>query len=297
MGHSHAHVGHQASNQRRLAITLALAAGYMLAEIAGGLLTNSLALLADAGHMFTDVAALSLSLFAIRVAQRPPTPQRTYGYHRTEILAALAHGAILVAVALFIMFEAVERIGEPREVIGGPMVAVAAGGLAVNALGLWILKPAKGDSLNIRGAWLHVLSDALGSVAAIAAGLLVWRFGWNWADPAASLLIGGLVIHASWALLREAVAVLMEGVPAHLDTEEIRSALSTLPDVLAVHDLHVWTIGTGNVSLSCHVVAEERRSASELLGEICGLLEARFAIEHVTIQIEPKDFDERRPCL
>ncbi len=297
MGHSHAQGGPNAGNQRRLAITLALAAGYMVAEIVGGLLTNSLALMADAGHMFTDVAALSLSLFAIRVSQRPPTPQRTYGYYRTEILAALAHGAILVAVAAFIMIEAVQRIGEPREVLGGPMVAVAAGGLAVNALGLWILTPGKSDNLNVRGAWLHVLSDALGSVAAIGAGLLVWGFGWNWADPVASLLIGGLVIHASWALLREAVAVLMEGVPAHLDIEEIRTAIATVPDVLAVHDLHVWTIGTGNVSLSSHVVAEERRGASELLRDICELLHARFGISHATIQVEPKDFDERQRCL
>ncbi len=293
--HVHVNAEPNARNRRRLAIALALAAVYMFAEIAGGLYTNSLALLADAGHMFSDIAALALSLFAIWIAQRPPTPQRTYGYYRTEILAALANGALLIAVAIFIVLEAFARVGEPREVLGGPMLAIATGGLAVNAAGLWILRAGRHENLNVRGAWFHVLSDALGSVAAIGAGVLIWAFGWYWADPLASVLIGALVIHAAWALLRESVAVLMEGVPAHLDVDEVHDAIRAVAGVMAVHDLHIWTISSGLVSLSSHVVADESRGSPEVLRDICRVLGERFGIEHATIQVEPKDFDETPP--
>lgn len=279
-------------DQRRLLIALVLAATYMLAEIAGGWLTGSLALLADAGHMFSDVVALAMSLVALRIAQRPATPARTYGYYRTEILAALIHGVLLVCVSAGIIYEATERLAAPTAVLGGPMLAVAAGGLLVNLIGLKILSEGRHESLNVRGAWLHVLSDALGSVGAMIAGALIWGFGWAWADPAASLLIGGLIIYSSWSLIREAVSVLMEGAPAHIDVEEIQRSLLALAGVETVHDLHVWTIASGMISLTGHVVIQEGQSPSELLRTVSDLVADRFQIEHATIQIEPMGFDE-----
>ncbi|MGH7458092.1 MAG: cation diffusion facilitator family transporter, partial [Longimicrobiaceae bacterium] len=215
--HGHAHGGSAGSrNRERLAITLGLVTFYMVVEVVGGLLTNSLALLADAGHMLSDAGALALSLFAIWIAQKPATSKHTYGYYRTEILAALANGATLVAISIYIFVEAYQRFDDPPEVQGALMMGIAVGGLAINLIGLWILNAGKGESLNVRGAWLHVLSDALGSVGAILAGGLIWAFGWNWADPAASVTIGLLVLYSSWALLKETVAVLMEGTPGHI---------------------------------------------------------------------------------
>ncbi len=292
----HDHHGHRrsraASNQRRLLIALALAGSYMLAEVAGGLLTGSLALLADAGHMFSDVVALGMSVLALRIAQRPPTPSRTYGYYRAEILAALIHGVLLVCVSIGIFLEAWERLGTPTVILGGPMIAVAVGGLAVNLIALGILSEGRHQNLNVRGAWLHVLSDALGSVGAIAAGTLIWAFGWTWADAVASVLIGVLIIHSSWALMREAVSVLMEGAPGHIDVPEIERALLAVSGVEAVHDLHVWTIASGMISLTGHVVAKDGQRQDDLLHHICELLARRFRIEHATIQIEPTDFEE-----
>ena len=279
-------------HQGRLAIVLALAAGYMLAEAIGGWLTGSLALLADAGHMLTDVIALSLGLFAVRLAQRSATPQRTYGYHRSEILVALAQGALLVGVALALFVEAVRRLGEPHEILAGPMLAIAAGGLAVNLAGLALLAGGRAHDLNVRGAWLHVLSDALGSAGAIGAALLVLAFGWTWADPLASIAIAALIVRSSWALLREAVAVLMEWAPEHVDVDGIRRQLAAVPNVIAVHDLHVWTIASGMVALSGHVVVADERERGKLLQQLSDLLHERFGIDHATLQIETEDFRE-----
>jgi cobalt-zinc-cadmium efflux system protein len=288
MAHAHIHQSSQTAGskqRRRLTLALLLAAVYMLAEVAGGLLSNSLALLADAGHMLTDVAALGLSLFAIWAAQRPATPQRTYGYHRMEILAALVNGATLIAMALLIFAEAYRRWSRPPDVKGGLMLAVACGGLAVNLASLWILRVGREESLNIRGAWLHTLTDTLGSVQAIAAGVLISAFGWNWADPLASVLIGLLVIVSSWGLLRESVGVLMEGVPAHLRLDDVTEAMAGVPGVRAVHDLHVWTITSGFVALSTHIVVEPGCS-DDVLWRVRGVLHDRFGIDHSTIQVE-----------
>lgn len=291
--HAHQHSQPTASrNQRRLGIALALAAAYMVAEFVGGLVTGSLALLADAGHMLSDVFALGMSALALGIAQRPPTPQRTYGYHRMEILAALGHGVLLVCISIFIFMEAYQRAAAPVEVEAGAMLVIAFGGLLVNAASLAILNAGKRDNLNVRGAWLHVLSDALGSVGAITAAILIWVFGWMWADSAASVLIGGMVIYSSWALLREALAVLMEGAPAHIDVDEVRGAIGALRGVLDVHDLHVWTVGSGMVSLSGHVVAKDGFTDGSLLTEINELLATRFRIDHATIQLEPQDYEE-----
>lgn len=280
------------AQRRRLALTLVLAATYMVAEVVGGLLTGSLALLADAGHMLSDVAALALSLFALWLAQRPATDVRTFGWYRVEILAALANGVALVAIALVVVIEAIERLGAPTEVRAAPMLAVATGGLAVNLIGLAILHGGRRASLNLRGAWLHVLSDALGSVGAMAAAGALWAFGWRWADPAASIAIALLVTASAWELLRETVAVLLEAAPAHIDVAELRDAMGAVPGVIDVHDLHVWTITSGLVSLSCHVQSEEQVEDAKLLATLQALLKERFAIDHATIQLEPEHFDE-----
>jgi cobalt-zinc-cadmium efflux system protein len=286
----HVHSTHglrQAKNRIRLAATLVLTLGYMVAEVVGGWLANSLALLADAGHMFSDAAALALSLFALWIAQRPPTPQHSFGYYRAEILAALANGATLVAIAGVVLVEAVARLGEPTPPRGELMMGIALGGLAVNLSGMALLHEGKAESLNIHGAWLHLLTDALGSVAALAAGGLVWAFGWHWADPAASIAIAILVVYSSWGLLRESIGVLMESAPRHLDVDRVRSALAAVPGVVEVHDLHVWAIAGPLVSLSAHVVLRADRSAADALADIRRAVHDQFGIDHITIQIEP----------
>ncbi len=294
----HLHHDHQPiqrsgrGSRRRLSLTLLLAASYMVAEFVGGLLTNSLALLADAGHMLTDVAGLGLSLFAVWIAQRPPTAQRTYGYYRAEILAALANGATLVAVSIFIFIEAYHRLSEPPQVAGGTMMAIAGGGLVVNLLGLWILSGGRSENLNVRGAWLHVFTDALGSIGAILAGSVIWAFRWNWADPIVSVVIGVLIIYSSWRLLAEAVSVLMESAPRGLDVDDIRLAILQVPGVRALHDLHVWTITSGLNALSAHVVVGKRQPHAPLLKSVRQVLNEQFGIDHLTIQIEPEDFEQ-----
>jgi cobalt-zinc-cadmium efflux system protein len=292
--HHHAHAATSGRNRTRLALTLGLAAVYMLAEVAGGWFTGSLALLADAGHMLSDVAALGLSLFAMSMARRPPTSKRTFGYHRMEILAALANGAALVAISIFVLVEAVQRFRQPPEVDAPVMMAIATGGLLVNLAGLWILHEGRSESLNVRGAWLHVLTDALGSVQAIAAGALIWAFGWQWADPAASVLIAVLVVYSSWSLLKEATGVLMESAPSHIDVDEVRDAMIGIPGVIEVHDLHVWTITSGMENLSAHVVVEEGCYDCDVLTEIRTTLHDRFGIHHMTVQMETEAFEELR---
>jgi cobalt-zinc-cadmium efflux system protein len=277
--------GRARATQRRLVLALALSTAYMLAEVIGGFLANSLALLADAGHMLTDAAALALAIMAIRLARRPATAAMTYGYHRAEILAALANGATVVAIAIVIAIEAVRRLGTPPEVRSGLMLTVALGGLLVNLAMLGILHRGRRESLNLRGAWLHVLTDALGSMQAIVAALLIRLLGWRWADPVASLLIALLIAYSAYNLLRRTIAVLMEGVPPHIDVDEVRTALLALPGVAGVHDLHIWTITSGFEAVSAHLlVGEEARE--EALLRAREVLRERFGIEHSTIQVE-----------
>lgn len=286
--HGHSHGQATADNRRRLTLTLVLAATYMLAEAVGGWLTGSLSLLADAGHMLSDAAALGLSLFAIWIGQRPPNPRRTWGYYRTEILAALANGAALVAISLWVVVEAFARLRNPTPVDAPVMMAIAAGGLAINLIGLRILSGGRDGSLNVHGAWLHVLTDALGSVQAILAGVLIWAFGWQWADPVASVLISLLVVYSAWHLLKETVGVLMEGTPAHIDLDRVRNTLAGLPGVRGVHDLHVWTITSGMEALSAHLVVVEEASTTTLLRQVRVSLHEEFGIHHATVQIEPE---------
>ena len=259
----------------------------MLAEIVGGYLSDSLALLADAGHMFSDAAALALSMFAAWISARPPTPQLSYGYYRAEILAALANGATLIAISIMIFVEAVHRLGAPEPVAGALMMGIAAGGLVVNLAGLAILHAGRAENLNMHGAWLHLLTDALGSVAALVAGALIWLLGWYWVDPVASILIGLLVIYSSWNLLKQAIAILMESTPDHLDVDAVRNAMIDAPGACEVHDLHIWTITSGMVSLSAHVVLASGYDAATTLDTLRQVLHDRFAIDHITIQIEP----------
>lgn len=283
------------STRRRLCLALALAAFYLVAELVGGWWTGSLALLADAGHMASDVAALSLALFAAWVAARPPGDRWTYGRSRAEILAALAQGVALVAVSVLIAVEALQRLSAPTPVLGGGVLAIATGGLLVNLAALWILGDAHRHSLNVRGAWLHVLSDALGSVGAMLAGLLVWQLGWLWADPAASLAIAGLVLASAWHLVGEAVDVLMEASPKGVDLDAVRRDLCALAGVSSVHDLHVWTLGQGRVALSCHLVVTRVERSETLLTDAYSRLGARHGIDHATIQIEPESLADASP--
>lgn len=299
-GHHHHHPGHSHApggpdSARVLAWTLALQAAYLVAEVVGGYVANSLALLADAGHMLSDVGALALSLFAVWIARRPATDRRTYGYFRTEILAALANAATLIAISIYIFWESWARLRAPQPVAGGIVIAIAAGGLVVNGAGAALLNSGREHSLNVRGAWLHLLTDALGNVGVIAAGVLLVAFGWRWADPAVSVLIGVLVIWSSWGLLRDSVGVLLEGTPTHIDVDAVRSAVLEVAGVEAVHDLHVWTIASGLEALSCHVVVggrHERRTSGEILADVHTILNQRFGLRHLTVQIEPRGFQE-----
>jgi cobalt-zinc-cadmium efflux system protein len=302
MAHHHHDHGHRreaalsrgADNRARLAWTLALTLAYMVAEIVGGYLADSLALLADAGHMLSDAAALGLSLFAAWITQRPPTPQHSYGYYRAEILAALANGATLIAIAIFVFIEAFHRLGAVEPVAGPLLAGIAAGGLVVNLLGLAILNAGKTESLNLHGAWLHLMTDALGSVAALVAGGLIWTLGWNWADSVASILIGILVIFSSWNLVKQAIAILMESTPHHLDVDAVRSAMVSVAGVCEVHDLHIWTITSGMESLSAHVVLLSGFESQASLDSLRRVLHDRFGIDHITIQIEASGQDKCR---
>jgi cobalt-zinc-cadmium efflux system protein len=302
-GHGHVHAAHAHASRRRaqptdrwrLGVALGLSFTTMLAEIAGAWWSGSLALAADAGHMLSDIASLALALFAAWVATRPAGRRWTYGHVRAEVLAALAQGVALLAVAVLIAVEALQRLREPHAVVGPMLFAIAGFGLAINLLCLWILAEDRERSLNVRGAWLHVLSDALGSVGAMGAGALIWAFGWRLADPLASLGICGLVLASAWHLLREVVDVLMEAAPRGLDVDQVRDALAALAGVRSVHDLHVWTVGHGSIALSCHLVVTDDDRAPSLISDAYAVLGARFGIDHATLQVEPEAFANETP--
>jgi cobalt-zinc-cadmium efflux system protein len=289
LGRHGAHQEHDAGRRgevsRRLKWVLGLTALFMVAEIVGGLLSNSLALLADAGHMFTDVAALALSVFAMRLARRPPTMRRTYGYARFEILAALVNGATLLVIAGLIMLEAWERFRDPVEIDGVVMLAVASLGLAVNVVGIVVLHSHAHDNLNVRGAYLHVVGDLLGSIGTIAAGLVVLLTGWSPADPIISVVIALLILFSAWNLVREAADVLLESAPPHIDVETVLERLEGIEGLHDVHDVHVWTLTSGFVALSAHGVIDDPAEHTRVLDEVRGRM-ADFGIEHVTFQIE-----------
>lgn len=300
MGHQHHHhaTGTEvAGNRRRLTLALCLTATYMVAEIVGGLAANSLALLADAGHMFSDAAALGLSLVAVMLAQRPATSHRTYGFHRAEILAALTNGAALLALSVLIAREAWERLSDPPDVHGGLMLAVACGGLIINLVNLIVLSGGRHHNLNVRGAWLHVMADTLGSVGAIMAGTAIYFFGWRWADPVASFIIATLVLYSAWGLVRETLDVLMEGVPKGISIEEVAAALRRIPGVLDAHDLHVWSLTSGRNIATTHLVIAEEADHQGIIDAANRTLAEQFAIAHATIQVEHDELANKcQPC-
>jgi cobalt-zinc-cadmium efflux system protein len=292
--HEHGHAHGHGNNRQRLIIVLALTIFYMFAEVVGGFLTNSLALLSDAGHMLADVAAIALALLALWFAARPVTTQKTYGYYRMEILAALANGVALVVISLLIFYEAFQRIKNPGavEVEGLQLTLIAVGGLVVNGVSAWLLHSASESNLSVRGAFLHVIGDALGSAGAIAAGVLIWKWGWTLADPIISVAMCLLIIYSSWQLIRESVNILLEGTPSHINIRAVVEAIHEIPGVTDVHDLHVWTITSGKEALSAHVTIRPGASHGATLEALQERLRKEFNIGHVTIQLESSDEDE-----
>lgn len=275
----------QSVDTRPLTLALTVTALFLVVEVVGGWLANSLALLADAAHMLTDVGALGLSLFVAWFSRQPATPSKTFGYLRWEILAALLNGAVLLVASGWILWESVQRLRTPEPIIGGLMLAVAIGGLAVNALSVWLLHGHAHDSLNLRGAYLHVMGDLLGSVAAVAAAIAVRAFGWLQADPIASIVMTTLIVRGAWKLVREAVDVLLEATPRHIDAEALRSAMQRVQGVRDVHDLHVWTLTSGVVAMSAHAVAPESKEHQQVLEHLHEAV-GTFGIRHATIQLE-----------
>jgi len=284
-----------AKHQSRLLLVLGLTATYVLAEVAGGLYTHSLALLADAGHLATDALGLAMALAAIRFAQRPATPAKTYGFYRAEILAALINGVALLGVAAYILVEAWQRLRQPAGVDALPMLVVACGGLLVTLTGVALLHAGAEESLNVKGAFLEVLSDLLGAVGTIAAALILLLNGWPLADPLVSVVIALFILPRAWGLLKSVVDVLLEAAPAGTDVPAIETALRSVPGVAATHDLHVWTITSGFVAMSGHLQTRGRPSA-DVLHDAQRLLKEHFKIEHATLQVEQGNHAQDGAC-
>jgi cobalt-zinc-cadmium efflux system protein len=269
----------------------------MVAEAVGGLISNSLALIADAGHMASDAAALGLGLAAMWIASHPHTERRTFGLHRAEILAALANGALLTALSFLVVWRAVARLQTPQQIESGLMLAVAILGLAVNIIALKILGGHRHDNLNVRGAFLHVVGDAVGSAGVIAAGLVIRVTGWTPIDSIVSVLIALLILWSGFGLVRETISVLLESSPSHVDADALRRDLLALDGVRDVHDLHIWTVTSGFVSLSCHCEIDSSEMADDVLRRATSLLRERYGIGHVTIQPETSQIhDELGQC-
>jgi cation diffusion facilitator family transporter len=289
-GHTHAPVTAAGGQRRRLIVVLVLTLAVLAAEVVGAIVSGSLALLADAGHMATDAAGIALALGAVTLAQRPAQGRRTFGWQRVEILAAVANGLLLLVVAGYVLVEAVRRIGDPPEIASGLMLGVAGVGLVVNLVSLAVLHQGRRESLNVRGAYLEVLADALGSVAVIVAAVVILLTGWTPADILASVVIGFLVLPRAWHLLREALDVLLEAAPKGVDLDDVRTHILEVDGVIGVHDLHAWTITSGLPVLSAHVVVTDEALAAghggRVLDSLCECLGEHFDMEHCTFQIE-----------
>lgn len=289
-GHDHGHDHTHGANKKVLLISFLLIASYMIIEAIGGFLTNSLALLADAGHMLSDAISLAVALLAFKLGERLASRSKTFGYKRFEILAALFNGITLIVIALLIFYEAIPRFANPPEVATTGMLIISSIGLAVNILVAWIMMRGGDveDNLNMRGAYLHVISDMLGSIGAIAAALLIIFFGWGWADPLASVIVAALVFRSGYFVAKSGLHVLMEGTPENVDMNDMIQTLRRTKGVKGIHDLHVWSISSGLNALSCHVVVNDKMSVAEgekLLERIERDLEHK-GIQHVTIQLE-----------
>ena len=280
------HPDGRSQNRRRLRAALLITFVVFLAEIIGGLLSNSLALLADSGHVLTDLAAMGLSLIAMRLAERPPTPQKTYGYRHAETLAAFVNALLVMLLAVVIVWKAFGRLQAPEPVHGGLMLVVTLAGLAGNVVAALLLYRGQQTSINLRGAFLHVIGDLLGSVAALVAAAGIFLFGAMILDPLASMVVAVLILTSAWTLLRRSSSLLMLSVPPHIAFDQVEGALRGIPRVNRIHDLHVWSVGEGAVAMSCHLVADDRASRSDLLASAQQVLRERFAIAHSVIQIE-----------
>ena len=289
-GHGHAHPGAAsagARHRRPLLIAFALTAVYMLVEVAAGLVTGSLALLSDAAHMGTDVLGLGMALAAITLAQRSAHPQRTYGTYRLEVLAALANGFLLFGVAAYVVFEALSRLVAPPPVPGLPMLAVALVGLVVNLISFRLLTAGSKESLNVRGAYLEVISDLLGSVGVIAAAVIIFTTGWRYADPLIGAGIGLFILPRTWRLTAQALRILMEVAPPGMDVDQVQRRITQLPGVADVHDLHIWTVTSGLETATGHVVLEDGADLHTVLDHVTALLAQEYHVTHATIQCEP----------
>lgn len=292
--HTHNHGAHSHehnANKKALTISFCLIAGFMLVEFVGGILTNSLALLSDAGHMLSDAVALGLSLAALIFGERAATLDKTYGYKRFEILAALLNGIALVALSIYILYEAIVRLSSPPSVIGKGMIIISAIGLVINIVVAWILSRGETkENLNIKSAFMHVLGDLLGSVGAIIAALLIIFLGWNIADPIASMIVSVLVLYSGWHILKDSVNILMESKPANIDTAEVKRAIKSIDGVIDIHDLHIWMITQEFLSLTTHVSVKNNSDRDLLLNQITEIIKQKTGITHITVQLEGLDF-------
>lgn len=287
-GHAHGPTA-AGAGRRRLLIVLGLVVIFLVVEVVGSLLTNSLALLADAGHMLTDAVGVGLALLAIQFATRPATTAKSFGYYRLEILAAVANAVLLFGVAAFIGYEAYQRLVEPPEVESAPMLVIAGIGLVVNLVSMRLLSSGAATSLNLRGAYLEVLGDFLGSIAVLVAGAVILLTGWTPADPLASVVIAVLILPRTWGLLREAVDVLLQATPKGIDLDEVRAHLLLGEGIVDAHDLHAWTLTSGMHVVSAHVVIKPSADPAQVLDEVCRCLSDDFDMEHSTIQLETTD--------
>jgi cobalt-zinc-cadmium efflux system protein len=294
--HEHSHAHHHHHSSAGLKGALIVTAIFLVAEVVGGLVSNSLTLLADAGHMATDVGALAFSLFVAWLSRQPATQEKSYGYLRWEILAALLNGAVLLAISAAIVWEAIVRFRHPEPVETGVMLWVAVAGFFANVVAARMLHAGAEHSLNVRGAYLHILGDLLGSVAAIVAGLLIRYKGWTIADPIASIVMTGLIVRGSWSLVRESVDILLEATPRHINAADVRAALERIPDVASVHDLHIWTLTSGVVAMSAHAVVHDPARHQDVLEAMTDAVATR-GIHHVTIQIEGRSLAACAPEL
>lgn len=282
--HGHAHT----TNERRVLCVLVITLGFMIAEIVGGILSGSLALLADAGHMLTDAAALALAWAAFRVTRRPSDRLRTFGYDRVQVLAAFANGLALLAIAVWIVVEAIRRIADPIEVLAMPMLVIAAGGLLVNVVAFAILHGGDRDNINLRGALSHVLSDMLASAAAMLAAIIIVLTGWTPIDPLLSVVVAALVVRVGYRLTKHSGHILLEGSPEDISTDAVRASLTeSMPEVTDVHHVHAWSLTHGRPLMTLHAVIQEGADHRAVLRRIQSLLHAKFGVDHATIQLEP----------
>ncbi|KIO75787.1 cation transporter [Pedobacter lusitanus] len=290
-------ISQASKNKGRLKIVLGFTLLYLIVEVIGGIMTKSLALLADAGHMLTDVGGLALALIAINYAERKATAERTYGYYRAEILAALANAVVLIGISIYILYEAYLRFLNPPEVQSKEMVIVAAVGLLVNVAGMVILRKSSGESLNMKGAYFEVLSDMLTSIGVIAAGVIMLTTGWYYADPLLSAGIGLFILPRTWILLKESIGVLLEGTPKEVNMAELRSSVLGVEGVQDMHDLHVWVLTSGVNAMTAHIVLKEGASGKQVLSALQNQVTANFKITHTTFQLEEPGFEEEQTHL